>query len=172
MTDAAPDVLLIGYGNPGRLDDGLGPALAEAVEKLDLPGVTVEANYQLTVEDAAEVASHQVVLFADADVGGPEPFWVKRIEPGPSHLSFSTHSVEPQGVVALARELFGAESEAYVMGIRGYAFHQFGERLSPQAIENLAAAVRYVQQAVRDRTFQEVRPEGTERATRNRATHD
>lgn len=172
MTDAAPDVLLIGYGNPGRLDDGLGPALAEAVEKLDLPGVTVEANYQLTVEDAAEVARHQVVLFADADVGGPEPFWVKRIGPGSGHLSFSTHSVEPQAVVALARELFGAESEAYVMGIRGYAFNQFGERLSPQAIDNLAAAVRYVQQAVRDRAFQEIRPEGTEWATRNRATDD
>ena len=31
--------LVIGYGNPGRLDDGLGPALAEAVEKLDLPGL-------------------------------------------------------------------------------------------------------------------------------------
>ena len=46
-------VLLIGYGNPGRLDDGLGPALAAAVEKLAIPGVTVDADYQLNVEDAA-----------------------------------------------------------------------------------------------------------------------
>ena len=26
-------VLIIGYGNPGRLDDGLGPALADLMEK-------------------------------------------------------------------------------------------------------------------------------------------
>jgi DNA-binding response OmpR family regulator len=44
-------VLVIGYGNPGRLDDGLGPALAETLQRLDLPGVTVDADYQLTAED-------------------------------------------------------------------------------------------------------------------------
>ena len=58
MNTEAADILLIGFGNPGRLDDGLGPALADAIEKLALPGVTVESNYQLTVEDAAEIAKH------------------------------------------------------------------------------------------------------------------
>jgi len=29
-------VLLIGFGNPGRLDDGLGPALAEIFEEKSL----------------------------------------------------------------------------------------------------------------------------------------
>ena len=60
-------ILLIGYGNPGRLDDGLGPAFAKAVEALHTPGVTVEANYQLAVEDAHAVAQHEIVVFADAD---------------------------------------------------------------------------------------------------------
>ena len=72
-------VLLIGYGNPGRLDDGLGPALAEAIAHKEFKNVTVDANYQLTVEDAAEVAKYDLVIFADADVAGPEPFWVRRI---------------------------------------------------------------------------------------------
>ena len=37
-------MLLLGYGNPGRLDDGLGPALAAQVERLALPGVTVRVG--------------------------------------------------------------------------------------------------------------------------------
>jgi hydrogenase maturation protease len=160
MSAAAPDVLILGFGNPGRLDDGLGPAFAEAVEAMRLPGVTAEANYQLTVEDAAEVARHRVVLFADADVGGPEPFWVKRIDAGSAHASFSTHSVEPRAVLALARELFHAEPEAYLMGIRGYRFDAFGELLSPRAQENLAAAVAYVAASAPRGSFPEVRPQG------------
>ena len=44
MSKNGVKTLLIGYGNPGRLDDGLGPALAEAVAKLAIPGVTVEAD--------------------------------------------------------------------------------------------------------------------------------
>ena len=85
---SASKVLLIGYGNPGRLDDGLGPALATAIEKLGIEGVTVDAAYQLSVEDAAAAAEHDIVVFADADVSGPEPFRFHRIEPAPA-LSFS-----------------------------------------------------------------------------------
>ncbi|MFC1805557.1 hydrogenase maturation protease [Planctomycetota bacterium] len=160
MCPDAAGLLLIGYGNPGRLDDGLGPALAEAIEALHLPGVAVEANYQLTVEDAAELANHRIVVFADADVAGPEPFWVRRLEPSAGGLTFSTHSVKPADVLALGRQLFGAEPEAYVLGIRGYEFNEFGERLSDKARANLDAAIRYVEEAVQTGTFQEVRPDG------------
>ena len=163
MNVGTKDVLLIGFGNPGRLDDGLGPALARAVEELDLPGLTVEADYQLTVEDAAQAAEHGAVVFADADVSGPEPFWVRRIYPGSSHLSFSSHSVEPRAVLSLAKELFNAEPEGYVLGIRGYAFNEFGETLSEKARANLAAAVTYVASAVRGGHFREVCPEGEDR---------
>jgi hydrogenase maturation protease len=156
------DLLVLGFGNPGRLDDGLGPALAEAVEALGLPGVTAEASYQLTVEDAAEVARHPVVLFADADVAGPEPFWVQRLHAGVPPLSFSSHAVEPQAVVSLAKSLFHAEPDAYVMGIRGYQFNEFGEYLSPKAHENLAAAIAFVHAAIQSGAFQEVRPPAAE----------
>ena len=154
MTENSVKILLIGYGNPGRLDDGLGPALAEAVAKLAIPGVTVDADYQLTVEDAAEIARHDVVIFADADVSGPEPFSFRRIEPAPA-VSFSSHSVQPSAVLGLACELFAAQSEGYLLGIRGYAFNSFGESLSEKAQANLDAAMRFITQALRDRTFRE-----------------
>ncbi len=161
MGEGAPKVLLIGYGNPGRLDDGLGPALAAALEKLELPGVTVEADYQLAVEDAGTVAEHDVVVFADASLTGPEPFSFRRIGPKPGS-NFSSHIVEPEGVLALARELFGAKTEAYVLGIRGYVFDEFGESLSDEAQANLAAAFEFIRRVVREGSFREVEAELSE----------
>ncbi|MBN1142370.1 MAG: hydrogenase maturation protease [Deltaproteobacteria bacterium] len=136
-------ILLIGYGNPGRLDDGLGPALAEAVAQLNLPGLTVDSDYQLTVEDAAAVAEHDLVIFADASINGEEPFFYREIFPK-GGLSFSSHSVEPEAVLAMAADLFGAATRGYALGIRGYLFDEFGERLSERARGNLASALDFL----------------------------
>ena len=103
MSPHPAGILVLGYGNPGRMDDGLGPLFAEAVEKLGIDGVTVEANYQLTVEDAAIIAEHEVVVFVDAAIEGPEPFTLERARPD-SAMSFSTHSVTPPALLELARD--------------------------------------------------------------------
>jgi hypothetical protein len=73
-------VLVIGYGNPGRADDGLGPALATALEALRIPGLTVESDYQLSIEHAAMAAEHDIVVFADADPLADGPFSLRRGE--------------------------------------------------------------------------------------------
>ena len=144
MTDHGDHRLVLGYGNPGRLDDGLGPALAEALAELDLPQVTVVSCYQLAIEHAELAARHDVVIFADAAVSGPEPFQFARIEPK-SEATFSTHSVAPAAVLGLARDIFGATPEGYLLGIRGYEFDDFGERLSRGAGANLSAAAEFCQ---------------------------
>jgi hydrogenase maturation protease len=160
MSDADKRVLLIGYGNPGRLDDGLGPALAAAIEAKNLPGVDVDSDYQLTVEDAADIAKYDVVVFADADTSGPEPFWVRRIRAGNSEMNFSTHSVSPEAVLVLARDMFQSEPQAYLLGIRGYEFNEFGEWLCPQAERNLAEAVAYIEDALGKGEIAEIRNDG------------
>lgn len=144
-------VLLIGYGNPGRLDDGLGPALAEAVAEAGIEDVTVDSNYQLLVEDAARVAEHDVVVFADADQSCPDPFELRSVKSG-SDPSFS-HIVTPGHVLALARDHFGAEIPGFVLAIRGHEFDDFGERLSERATANLAAAVEFIVPLLRERRF-------------------
>lgn len=136
-------LLILGYGNPGRLDDGLGPACIEALRQHELPGVTLEADYQLTVEDAALAAEHQMVVFVDAAVAGQEPFELREIQPAET-LSFSSHAVEPGAVIALAQSLFGAGVRAFALAIRGYEFNEFGESLSEPAQKNLAAAVDFL----------------------------
>jgi hydrogenase maturation protease len=148
----AARVLVLGYGNPGRLDDGLGPALAEAIESLHLPGVDVDADYQLTVEDASAVAEHDVVVFADAAEAGDEPFFFRAVAPA-GGAGFTSHGCRPGGVMALAGELFQAAAKGYILGIRGYEFNEFGEALSDRARRNLAAAAAFLRQVLVTRSF-------------------
>jgi hydrogenase maturation protease len=147
-------VLLIGYGNPGRRDDGLGPQLAAELEGRGLSGLTVDSDYQLTVEDADSVARHEVAVFADAAVTGTEPFYFRRLAPGGTP-GFSSHSVEPAEVLALSQTLFNRLPEAYVLGIRGYDFNEFGEGLSGRARANLARAAAFIERVIRAGTFAE-----------------
>ncbi len=149
--DKTVRTLVIGYGNPGRLDDGLGPAFAERIQALAIPGVTVDADYQLTIEDAAALAQHDLILFADASVEGPSPFALQPLEAQPAGLGFSSHSLSAGALLGLAKELFGASPHAYLLGIRGYEFNDFGERLSEQAQANLDAAVAHLEPLLRNR---------------------
>jgi len=139
----AGKVLLIGYGNPGRFDDGLGPALAERIEEADLEGVNVQSAFQLGLEDAEALSRNNIVIFADAARSGPEPFRLEPVRPA-STFSFTTHSVSPGAVVALAAELFAAQPKAFLLGIRGYVFDGFGSALSEKAAENLQRAVSFL----------------------------
>ncbi len=137
-------ILLLCYGNPGRLDDGLGPALGVLLEEGAPPGVQVEINYQLTVEDAGAVADSQAVVFVDAAVQGPEPFSFARVGERDG-ANFSSHSVEPGQLLYLGRTLFGAATAGFALAIRGYQFGAFGEVLSEGARRNLEAARVFIQ---------------------------
>jgi hydrogenase maturation protease len=149
MSDT-PRVLLIGYGNPARGDDGLGPAVARAIAERDLDGVTVEWPYHLQVEDAATIADHDLVVFVDADAAGAAPFHWRAVEPE-DVPSWTTHTVAPAAVLALARDVFGTVVPALLVGVRGYEFEAFREELSPAARENLAAAIAWLAPRLRDR---------------------
>ncbi len=132
----------MGYGNPGRQDDGLGPSIVEELEGLDLTGVTLDANYQLNIEDSVALAEHDRVIFVDAAIRGPEPFLVKRLQPS-EIISFSTHAVGPESVLAICEDSFHTVPEAVLVGVRGYAF-EMAEEMSEQAVRNKGKAVDYI----------------------------
>jgi len=135
--------LLIGYGNPGRADDGLGPALAVGREALRIPGLTVESDYQLSIEHAAMAAEHDIVVFADADPLADGPFYLRQVEPAVGGR-FTSHSVAPGEVLHLARSCFNASPEGYLLGMRAAVLDRFGEELSGTARKGLDAALRYL----------------------------
>jgi len=152
MSERFDDVLILCYGNPGRLDDGLGPAFGEAMAQLSLAGVTVDIDYQLTVEEAERMAQFKTVIFADASVNSREPFFFRRIEAKPA-LGFTSHHLDPENLLALTQELFHREPEGFALGIRGYDFNEFGETLSASAQKNLAAALQFILPVIRARNF-------------------
>jgi hydrogenase maturation protease len=154
MNDQVPKVLVMCYGNPGRLDDGLGAAFGEALEAMALPAVQVDIDYQLTVEDAIAVSRHDVVIFADAAVAGREPFFFKKLKAIPT-LSFSSHSLDPENILAMTRELFGSCPQGYALGIRGYEYNEFGETLSPKAQQNLVLSLQSMLTVIKSRKFEQ-----------------
>lgn len=135
LTEAAVGtrILVIGYGNPSRGDDGAGQVLAERLEALRLPCVTVDADYQLSIEHAALAADHDVVVFADAaaDLGdADDAFTFTPVSPKPGEVSFS-HAVSPGQVLFLARACFGAAPRGFLLGLRAPRLEGFREGLSP-----------------------------------------
>jgi hydrogenase maturation protease len=135
-------ILVIGYGNPGRGDDGLGPALAARLAALRLAGVTAVSEYQLSIEHAELVARHDVVVFADAarDAAAGEPFYLRPVTPSPDASCFS-HQVSPQAVLQLAADCFDARPAGWLLGIRPLDLDSFAEGLTPTAMGNLTSAV-------------------------------
>jgi hydrogenase maturation protease len=154
MSTGEERVLLLCYGNPGRLDDGLGPAFGDAIERASPSCAHVEVDYQLTVEDVKAAAEHEYVIFVDAAVTGAEPFFFKPVIPKAA-VPFSSHSLDPEHVLALAGQLFGRAPAGYALGIRGYEFDAFGEHLSPGARANLEAALGFMLPLLKQRNFAE-----------------
>ncbi len=141
-------ILVYGYGNPGRQDDGLGPALVERLEGERLPGVATDSNYQLQIEDAVAVAESGTVIFVDAAVNGDEPFTFTELEPA-NEITFTTHTVSPGSILALCHELYRKSVRAYVLAIRGYGW-EFVEELTPAAEKNLEEAYRFLVDRITD----------------------
>lgn len=110
--------LVIGIGNSGRGDDGLGWAFIEAIGKAGYLGDTA-LRYQLQVEDAELISRYQSVLFVDAYKPRlKEGFEISICIPA-DEFSFSTHQLSPATVLYLCRELFQAEPQTYLMLISG-----------------------------------------------------
>jgi len=132
-------VLLIGYGNPGRGDDGLGPALAARMEARALPGLRVLADFQLKVEHALAVAEADLVIFADADLSGRSAVALKEIS-GRRAGHLDSHDVSPETVMALAERIFSARARGFVLAIPGNDFHEMRDGLSDGAAAQLDRA--------------------------------
>ncbi len=148
-------ILIIGYGNPGRADDGLGPAFIDKIERLNISNVIVESDYQLSVEHAYDIAESEIAILVDADTSCKEPFEIKRVFPTKS-FTFSTHSISPGSLAALTKDFSGKEKDIYMIGIRGYEFNLFKEELSEKAKENLNKTLECIGMALESTNLEEL----------------
>ena len=124
-----------------------------------LKGVTIEVVHQLTPELAVDVAAAGVVIFVDAEVGiAPGEVRVRRVDVAGGivaegdaaeggegtggleglDLGASTHDFSPETLLAMARKLFGARVDGWLVTIGGRAFDH-GETMSPEVEAAVAA---------------------------------
>jgi len=159
--DVAPrGVLVIGYGNTLRRDDGVGVRAAELLAADPrLAGVEVQPRYQLTPEMALDIGACSLVIFIDADLRGlPGSIEVHPVDPAVAPRSdadaraqpgASSHHVGGGELVALAGELTGHSPDAVQVGI-GIADTEFGEMLTPAVEAALPKVVALVEDLIAD----------------------
>jgi hydrogenase maturation protease len=142
-----PALLVIGYGNTLRGDDGVGPRVAETVGALHLPGVRTLICQQLSPEHAAPIAQADTVIFVDAAVDAPSEVQFRELEPGDT-TQLMAHAADPRTMLALARDVFGHAPKAWWLTIPAGNL-EFGEELTPGAQHGVNEAVEKIKALLR-----------------------
>jgi hydrogenase maturation protease len=92
-------ILLLGYGNPSRGDDAVGPLLLEAIAKqINSNQIELITDFQLQIEHALDMQHRHLVLFIDASVACETGFSFTELQPAKDN-SYSTHAISPAAVL-------------------------------------------------------------------------
>ncbi|BAZ33178.1 hypothetical protein NIES4074_56880 [Cylindrospermum sp. NIES-4074] len=133
-------VMVIGYGDDLRSDDGIGQRVANAIESWRLSTVQSLAVHQLTPELAATLASADLAIFVDASTKAEAvDVQVRSLLPPVTHL-VNEHLADPRSLLALTQSLYGHCPAAWWVTIPGINF-EFGDRISPTAEQGIAIAL-------------------------------
>lgn len=140
---ARNNLLVIGYGNTLRGDDGVGPRVAEAVDASHLPGVSTLICQQLSPEHAATIALADTVVFVDAAVDAPKEVQFRSLEPNDTS-QLMAHAADPRTMLALSRDVFGHVPRAWWLTIPAVKM-EFSEALTPLAQRGCTEAIHRIQ---------------------------
>ena len=142
MKNSKDKILLIGIGNSGRGDDGLGWAFLDAVQQEKNLEAELIYKYQLNIEDAELISNADKVLFIDADNRKWENGYnMEKCKPKDS-FEFTTHALSPGVIIALSQNLYDHVPEAYVLSIEGEEW-ELREGLGSNAKQNLKKALEF-----------------------------
>ena len=137
-------ILIIGYGNPLRRDDGVGWAVIEALLAQASPDMTCLAVHQLTPELSEGVAHADVVMLIDARVEGEAgDIHITPILPCNDGTPTMTHHLSPRGLLDMAQWLYGKAPFTLLMTITGADFG-IGEGLSDIVKSKVASLVNII----------------------------
>ena len=150
-------LLISGYGNPDRQDDGVAWHILRAFTlKLGLPApatyedpfpeddrLVLAFSLQLTPEMAEDIHAFPYVCFVDAHTGNiPELVRLVGVE-SKFQISPFTHHLTPQSLLSICETLYGSGPDAALLSVRGYHFglsQQLSKEtayLVPRAVELL-----------------------------------
>ncbi len=141
-------ILIVGYGNPLRCDDGLGWRAAEALsQSLPFPEIEIVIRHQLTPELADNLRYADLIFFIDAaQEGQPGELTCEPLTLQPGILR--SHQLSPKGLLALAQQLYGVTPRAFTVSLCGECFDH-GATLSATVEASLPKLTALVENLIR-----------------------
>lgn len=137
-------ILIIGYGNPLRSDDGVGQQIARQIAAWGLPNIESIAAHQLTPELVEPLATVDVAIFIDAYPATAEQnTQVRSLELAKSGVT-SGHWCEPSVLLAMTQALYGYHPQAWWVMVPGVNFG-LGEHLSTVAQQGIEVALQEIE---------------------------
>jgi hydrogenase maturation protease len=134
-------ILLIGYGNPTRMDDGVGWYIAKMIRENIGDKIDVMEADQLSVEMIEDIKDRQVVIFVDAHVSEKDD-WIRISEVQPdTKLGLTAHIVSPSNLLSICQSIYNKYPKAYLYSVKGVNF-DFGEELSEQTRKSADEAIK------------------------------
>ncbi len=132
---SSSDFWIIGYGNPQRRDDGIGPYIVKRLQPIfeHRSDVHLRVLHQLEPDVIDTLKNANTILLVDATVetlaDGHQ--WVN-IQPEFKTMPCLTHQVTPSLILGLLQALYHRNPAAWMVSIQGADFG-FGSGLSSEA---------------------------------------
>jgi hydrogenase maturation protease len=138
-------VLIIGYGNTMRGDDGVGWFAARALSATgDMFNMKSIVCQQLTPELAKDISESECTIFIDASIGEcPGAVLIHTLSYDCILLQSMSHDINPEALLLLSFELYASRPVAYMITVEGESF-DYEEKLSPRVKEALPRVLNYV----------------------------
>jgi hydrogenase maturation protease len=152
-------VVVVGYGNALRTDDGLGWYAADRLASDPrLAAVTVLQRHQLMPELALDISAAALVVLVDASHDlAAGTVTVTPVEPASDATTTWSHHLSPPSVVALAHELYGRAADVFLVSC-GVESTEMGDRLSPAVEAALSQVVDAVVELIASRAAEPQSP--------------
>ena len=129
------EFVIIGYGNPQRRDDGIGPYIVDRLRPIfkHRRNVHLLVRHQLEpgIIDTLKIADRILFVDASAEALAEGRQWAE-VRPELDTMPFLIHQVAPAFIVGLLQSLYHRHPQTWIISVEGADFG-FGTGLSANA---------------------------------------
>ncbi|HCG98574.1 MAG: hypothetical protein A2074_08465 [Candidatus Aquicultor primus] len=144
------NIVIIGYGNQLRGDDGVGLLVLDELSHTfaGRPDICLIRRQQLDIADTEEISECRAVIFVDAHISEERgDVEINKIDLVEGATFVVTHISLPEELMSATQAIYDSAPPAYVCAVRGYDF-AFGTTVTENARKLVAQAARDIVELV------------------------